>query len=339
MKNSLLKIIMVLISSVLILFLSLGVIANANESNEKIILKKSDTEYIVYYKDICEKQFQFAISKNNEETKDNLVFINSAKDKNTEKALNIVHIYDALFSQIFVDGENISTDAYIWIKDEEDNIIVEADKIDLSTAITDEQLDLVDSTTKRINVDTTKKHETYQVIDGVETTVTVGKVVVNEKNNSKYYYNLIKADESNPKEKELFELAETIQKGTDNTYESLAQSKRFYELYNKLMPKEDEWNEVENSEVLQPDTTRDGDKYIVWLKESNDTGDIIDAKFLISIYEYTPKYERGDKIIEKIVKSPITYDNPALIIIFVSVVAAIILLIILKAKTTKKSKK
>ena len=123
--------------------------------------------------------------------------------------------------------------------------------------------------------------------------------VVNEKNNSKYYYNLIKADESNPKEKELFELAETIQKGTDNTYESLAQSKRFYELYNKLMPKEDEWNEVENSEVLQPDTTRDGDKYIVWLKESNDTGDIIDAKFLISIYEYTPKYERGDKIIEK----------------------------------------
>ena len=103
MKNSLLKIIMVLISSVLILFLSLGVIANANESNEKIILKKSDTEYIVYYKEKCEKQFQFAISKNNEETKDNLVFINSAKDKNTEKALNIVHIYDALFSQIFVE--------------------------------------------------------------------------------------------------------------------------------------------------------------------------------------------------------------------------------------------
>ena len=104
------------------------------------------------------------------------------------------------------------------------------------------------------------------------------------------------------------------------------------------MPKEEEWKKVENSEILQPETTRNGDKYIVWLKESNDGKDIIDAKFLISVYEYKPEYEKDDKIIQTPVKSPVTYDNPALIIIFVIVIVAIISLIILKAKTTKKSK-
>ncbi len=332
MRNFLFKMLMIT-STVLTLFLFSNFVVMADNQNETIILQKTEDEYIIYYKNICDSEFQYALSINSEEVEEDLTFINSVKDKDTEKALNVIFFKKSAFM-----GQEKENYIYIWIKDIEGNTIIKADKIDLTNSITDEMIELVDSTTKRIDVDTTQKNETTQNINGVKTSITVGKVVIKENANSKYYYKLIKADEENPKEKEFFELAETIQKGTDNTYESLTQSKKFYKLYNELMPKEEEWKKVENSEILQPETTRNGDKYIVWLKESNDGKDIIDAKFLISVYEYKPEYEKDDKIIQTPVKSPVTYDNPALIIIFVIVIVAIISLIILKAKTTKKSK-
>ena len=256
-----------------------------------------------------------------------------------KQKMNILYINENLYSQNFTNGEEKLTTAYVWVKDLEGKKLLEADKIDLNSAITDNIIDHVDSTTKRIAVDTTKTYETKQNINGVATSVTVGKVVVEENAKSKYFYELIKADEENPKEKEFFELAEKIQKGTDNTYESLEMSKKFNAMYEELMPKEEEWKEVENSEIFQPETTRQGDKYVIWLKEiNNKKEETIDAKFLVSKYEYEPKYEKGDKIVTTPVTSPVTYDNPALIIIFVIVIIAIIVLVVLKAKSNKKGK-
>ena len=331
MRNFLFKMLMIT-STVLTLFLFSNFVVMADNQNETIILQKTEDEYIIYYKNICDSEFQYALSINSEEVEEDLTFINSVKDKDTEKALNVIFFKKSAFM-----GQEKENYIYIWIKDIEGNTIIKADKIDLTNSITDEMIELVDSTTKRIDVDTTQKYETKQNINGVDTSVTVGKVIINENENSKYYYKLIKADEDNLKEKELFELAETIHEGTDNTYVSLNLSRKFYELYNELMPSESEWKEVENSEILQPETARDGDKYIVWLKEENEN--IVDAKFLVSVYEYTPEYIKEDKVITKVVKSPVTYDNPALIIIFIIVIIAIITVIILKMKSNKKIEK
>ena len=338
MKNQTLKMVTIL-SIFSILLIALSSIVKAESDKESIILKKAENEFIVYYEEICNNEFQFALSTNEKESVDALVFINSVKDKEKDKALNVAYINSELYTQFFVNGEEKLSSAYIWIKDAEGKDIIKADKIDLTDTINDAMIEFVDTTTKRIAVDTTKTHQTNEIINGVDTTVTVGKVVVNENKNSEYYYKLIKADEENAKEKEFFELAETIQKGTDNTYTSLKLSKKFYELYKELEPKDEEWLKVENLEILQPETAREGDKYIVWLKEVNNADEeIVDAKFLISIYEYKPEYVKEDKVVTKVVKSPVTYDNPALIIIFAILIVAILILVVLKVRANKKGK-
>lgn len=332
MKNQTFKLI-TLLSAIFILLLAMATVVNGESDKKSIILKKAEEEYIVYHEEICNSEFQFALSTNEKESVDNLIFINSVKDKETEKALNVAYINSKLYTQFF---ENEEKTAYIWIRDMEGKELVAADKVNLNDVIDDEMINFVDTTTKRIAVDTTKTHKTEEDVNGVATTITVGKVVVKENENSEYHYKLVKADETNAKEKEFFELAETIQKGTDDTYTSLNLSKNFYELYNELEPKAEEWEEVENSEILQPETTRDGDKYVVWLKEEGKDEEIVDAKFLVSIYEYEPKYEKEDKVIETVVRTPVTYDNPALIIAFIVVIIAIIAVVILKAKSNKK---
>ena len=49
------------------------------------------------------------------------------------------------------------------------------------------------------------------MIDGVKTTITVGKVVIDEpKQDAKYYYQLIPVDAENAEATELFNLAEQL---------------------------------------------------------------------------------------------------------------------------------
>ena len=336
MKNQPLKIAAILIIS-LILLLTLNSIVKATGNKENIILKKAENEFIVYFEEICNNEFQFALNTNEKESENTLVFMNSVKDKSKDNALNVAYINSELYTQIFADGENKLTSAYIWIKDAEGNDIITANKIDLADAIDDKIIDFVDTTTKRIAVDTTKTHQRSEKVNDIDTTITVGKVVVKENANSEYYYKLIEANEE--KEGEFFELAEKIQEGTDNTYTSLKLSKKFYELYRELEPKESEWLKVENLEILQPETARDGDKYIVWLKEINNKDEeTIDAKFLISIYEYKPEYVKEDKVVTEVVKSPVTYDNPVLIIIFAVLIISILMLVVLKVILNKKGK-
>lgn len=75
------------------------------------------------------------------------------------------------------------------------------------------------------------------MIDGVKTTITVGKVVIDEpKQDAKYYYQLILVDAENAEATELFNLAEQLKTEITGTYESLSLSKKFYDLYQQLMP-------------------------------------------------------------------------------------------------------
>ena len=349
MKNTTSKIIASLITMLMLLsIISVPVMAETDVEN--IILKKAEKNYMIYYKDICNDEFQFAFSTESTTGEEDLSFTNSVKDQLTEDALNVAYVDETLYNQFF----SSNTVAYIWIKDMEDNTIVEADKIDLSNAIDDNIIELVSTTTivndetDRIEVDTTQTHETSTDVNGVATTVTIGKVVVKEKENAKYYYSLIKVSDENINAKELYSLAETT--NITNTYESLSFAKRFYELYTELAPStEAEWTPVENSEILQPETARTGDKYILYLKEEStvsadaadaaDVVDIVDVKLLESVYEFNDRYEKEeDKVITETVKLPVTYDSIALIVVFAIVILAIIIVAILKLKSNKKEK-
>lgn len=267
-------------AAVLMLVIMLIAIASVPvlaSTNEKVIFKNSDNEYLIYYKEFYKKEFQFAISTDKSAKIADLNFTNSATDqpKTEVGTLNVAYIDEKLFKEIF--GENQkSLKAYIWVKDADDNVIIAADEVDLDDALTDEIITLVDTTTKvnektdRIEIDTTKQHVTHPEVEGITTTVTTGKIVVKENEGSKYYYSLIKVSDENKDAEEMYNLAEKMAKGDEtDTYERLSLEKKFYELYEKLTPAKTEWTEVENSEILQPDTARTGDKYIAYIKEVN----------------------------------------------------------------------
>ena len=149
------KIMAVLVIAIMLIgIVSVPVLAS---TNEKVILKNSDNEYLIYFKEFCRKEFQFAISKDSKTAEADLNFVNSAKDQPASAAgtLNVAYIDEASFESIF--GKNpTSLVAYIWVKDAEDNTVIKADKLDLNEAVTDKMIETVNGTTKRIDVDTEK---------------------------------------------------------------------------------------------------------------------------------------------------------------------------------------
>ena len=202
---------------------------------------------------------------------------------------------------------------------------------------------LVNTTTKanestdRIAIDTTQEHVTNPVVEGITTTVRTGKIVVKEKKDSKYYYSLIKVSDENADATEMYNLAETMGKSKD-TYENLSAEKRFYELYEKLTPAESDWTEVENSEILQPETARTGDKYIVYIKEENGQQTTVDAKLLVSKYDYEEKrVKEEDKVITETVKLPVTFDSGAILFTVLGIIViALAIFVFIRIKSNKK---
>ena len=106
------KIMAVLVIAIMLIgIVSVPVLAS---TNEKVILKNSDNEYLIYFKEFCRKEFQFAISKDSKTAEADLNFVNSAKDQpaSAAGALNVAYIDEASFESIF--GKNpTSLVAYI----------------------------------------------------------------------------------------------------------------------------------------------------------------------------------------------------------------------------------
>lgn len=334
MKN--LKQIKLLTLAALILILStifqLPVMA---ATKEKVILKKDDKKYLIYYEDICKEEFEFAYSTNPEEDTENLVFKSAVQDISSGKSLNVAYIDENLYNYF----ENAKKSAYIWIKDSTDKIIVTADLLNLDDAIDDNMIQLVNNTTKRIHIDTTKKHIRKDMVNGVDTTVTVSKAVIDEpKTGATYYYELLSANDANVKAKELFDLAEKLQSKTLDTYENLSLSEKFYDLYQQLMPSEKEWTLVDNFEILQPEEARTGDKYIIYLKEDNgEDAATIDAKFLVCEYVPDEGVAKEPKNISRVVKLPITFDNGNLLFSALGIIVlALVIFIVIRIKINKK---
>ena len=302
------------------------------DTKDNVILEKAEG-YLIYYKDICNNEFEFAFSNDSAENVENLVFKSSAKDSTSEGALNIAYVNQALKDTYFND---VTKSTYLWIRNLNDEMLVTADKVDLNKALSDEMIEVVNNTTKRIKVDTTQKSQKEEMTDGVKTTITVGKVVINEpKQDAKYYYQLVKVDEANAEATELFNLAEQLKTEVTGTYESLSLSQKFYNLYQQLMPGVREWTLVENNEILQPEEARKDDKYIVYLKEETDPNtNLVDAKFLVC--DYTPEEGVDKTTVEEIVKLPVTFDSGTILFITLGIIVLALVIVAIIKRTNKK---
>ena len=316
--------------AIVLLIILLSIATSVFATNEEIqIVKKSDNEYMIYLKECLSNDFKFAFSNDKTSDSSNLIYQNAARDTNDSNGNYIAYIDSDLFNAYF------SKNTYLWVKTNEGKTIVSAILVDLNSAITENEIQEVNTLTKRISVDTTQVYEkTEENVDGVKVTKTVGKIVVKESGNNEYQ--LIKVQESG----DIAEFAKLITQISDgkvenNYYTKLELAKELSGLYNKLIPvlNDKNWKTVENNEILQPEDAKENDKYIVWLKNKN--GEIKrDAQLLTSFEDYKPEI-----ITEKVVsKLPVTADDPTLFILLGVLIVITIMVIIAKIVISKKEK-
>lgn len=96
------------------------------------------------------------------------------------------------------------------------------------------------------------------------------------------------------------------------------------------MPSNSEWTAVENSEILQPENTVEGDKYIVYIKETKGNDETVDAKFLTCVY-------KEEKTITETVKLPVTFDSGAILFTVLGIIIiALAIFVFIRIKSNKK---
>lgn len=272
MKNLKLKLI-----TAMVLFISVIIIAQISvyATNESVeIVKKSETEYLIYVKDNLNTNFSFAFSNDQNVNPDALTYVEAAQDAANEQAKKIA----------FVNSTSIGmfdNDTYMWVKSS-DKYILKGIKIDLSNSITDSELKMANDLTKTIKVDLTQVDQTKETINGVETTKIVGKIVLVE--NGNYTYRLVKASMSEDYTN-FTKLAEKISKLTDEAsfYTKLETYVDFYNMYNRLKNSlsSENWLKVENNVILQPEDAIDGEEYVLWIKDiKNNEISLTDVQFL-----------------------------------------------------------
>ena len=283
---------------------------------------------MIYIENHTEESFEFAFSNDKNAKKEDLNYKISATDTAESGANYIAYADESIYNMYFAEP------TYLWARTLEGTYFVEGIQVELTEAITDNDVELANNITKRISVDTTQSFDKpAEMINGVETTRTVGKVVIKEEGTTSYQ--LVKIQE-NSSYSEFMKLATQIANGKveDNFYAKLEITNQFLKLYKELVPEENDsnWKLVENGEILQPEEAKEDEQYILWLKNKNNSETKLDAQFLTCFDDYKPKV-----ISEKIVtKLPVTADDPTLFIVLAILVIALIITTIVRIVVGRK---
>ena len=322
-----------LIVVAILLILGLAAIhTSVSASNENIqILGKPNGDYLIYIKDNLNEDFEFAFSNDANADKAILEYTSAETDSAYSDANKVAYVNSATIGKF-------STPTYMWARIGTDYIL-EGVEIDLSKAMNEYDLQYAASLTKEIDVDTTKTNTVKETIDGKKVITTVGKVILTNLNqNSNYSYILIKLPNSDDYNK-LMDLATRISKfnSTTNMYTRINIYNEFLNTFNNLIPSDtDNWINVQENEISQPEDAKDGEQYILWIKES-ENGQIkkFDVQFLTSYKKYSE-----EKIMETITtKLPITYDNNTLLIVLaILILVSVVVCIRIKTLKNKEEK-
>ena len=99
------------------------------------IIQTSEDEYLIYEDEFTNESFKFAYSKDKDIEETELNFINSLQDNDGN---NVAYVDNEIFNSYFLDSNIV----YMWVESSENNIS-NAIEIDLTKAITQEELDFV----------------------------------------------------------------------------------------------------------------------------------------------------------------------------------------------------
>ena len=303
-------------------------------ANEELQIVKTEQDYIIYVKDLAKTEFDFAISDKDNATEMELNYINSVEDEEGNQV--------AFVTQTKYNNE-LSTNAhnYLYIKTTEG---VEIKEINFDDAFDKAKMEEVETTTKRMETEVvTDIIEKDEEVEGVKVKVTVGGLKIIDTDQATYYYASTKV----PAEKytELMELAEQINSSYNemDMYERIKTAKQFYNLYNELKGLQN-WLEVENMTIMQPNDAQKGEQYVVYLKKLDEDGnETIDVKLMTSYREDEEEKIPGKtetRVVKETAKLPITGDSIILFVVLAAIVIiAIIVFIRMKKLQNKENKK
>lgn len=302
----------------------------ANSENTQI-LKLADKEYLIYVEGLLNDKFEFALSNSSKDS--NLKFDNSAKDE--ENGNHIAYVDSKLYDTYF--SEKGKT--FLWVKQGEE-YKVEAQEVDLSTAIEEKNIQNLNQATKKITVSVGEKELPVEDKDGVKVTRKIGTLKLEQKENAIYTYQMLKKETGTDVEK-LIELANEMNKQENkDMFAKLKLYSEFENTYNKLVNglNNENWIKVEDETIPQPQEAKLDEQYLVFVKENVNNEETIDIQIMTCRDEQTQEYETKDVVIKETSKLPITYDNIVLFVIAGVVLVLIILVVVLKLRNKKEDK-
>lgn len=294
-------------------------------SNENIQIVKTNEDYIIYVKDMANKEFKFAVSneKLNSDSMD-LKFINSVKDG----AENNV----ALLKE---------KAKYLYVKENEKVSVIEL-SFNEKDIITQSLIADVENITNKITTEVSIIRQKDEQVDKVKYEETVGGLEIKDDKDASYEYILVKLpDENYSKLQELTEKLSSEYEGKD-VYSKIEFVKQYSKLINNVINNANVnkiWKTVENMKILQPSDSKKGDKYVVLLKQIKGEDIKYDVKFMMSDRtEVAPEKKEETKIVKRTSKQPVTGDSLLLFGILAVIIMALIVVFI-KMKNAKKNGK
>jgi len=324
MKNSILK----LTSTILIILFALSImptIVRAADDVEGIVLQK-ENESIVYVKGLEATEYKYAFSQNEDSSAP--TYATAAKDSNGEYVAVIDN--NETYNYMFIDQEGTVT------------------TLDLTKfkSITEEEIKNVEKLTKIIGITSDETTSKVSKEDDTTITTTRGKIVITDEGT--YQYEMLEILDKNGSTKNINKTAKEL-------YDQLSELQKATKMYDKLLAEitirddfaklvEDaSWKDANNKEILQPEDSQEGEKFVVLIQEVRD-GNVVrqDVQFMTCDradaegVEVTEKEET--KTVEKKVKLPVTGENLALYITLAAVVLAIIIVAIRMKVASKEPK-
>lgn len=308
-----------------ILFFSNKVLAT---NDGLTILRKNDTEYIIYLNANLDKEYEYAFTNNKGDNKESLDYIRAEKESAENKY--VMYISGAKYDNYFKGN----TAVYVYARDLDGNYLADGISIDLNDSIPYSAVDLANNVTKRIAVDTTQKTVTQKTENEIKYTQINGRVDITDDKDSKYSYYLVKLPSTDDYNR-FMSLAEEINKLQANSglYDNIRMCKEFYDLYNQLMPSEN-WAEVTDMKIEQPADSKTGEQYVLWIK--NDTKNIVDVQFLTCFQDENKEFVKEENIVKTTSKLPITYDSVILFVILGVALVLLVMVIVAKKKNASK---
>lgn len=298
------------------------------------MIKKSENEYMIYVSDLLDKEFKFAFSnEENVADKSTLAFKDAALDS-TANGNHIAYVDSDLYTQYFKNKDN----TYLWVKLNSEYKL-SGEKVELKDALTEEEIQALNSVTKTIIVTVGEKQLPTETEDGVEISHKIDTLNIQDKTGN-YSYKIVKASEGTDAAK-LVKLAQQLNTVQDeDMFKKLSVYGEFKAMYDNLKPQvnDTKWEKVEDYIVEQPQNSKTGEQYLVWLKQETDNGAIIDLQIMTCKDEYIPEYENQEIVIKETSLLPKTGDNIILFVVAGIILILIIAVVVLKFKNKRETK-